>query len=120
MEVVRSSQGSSDGVVADLESASDERQLGQESGDRWESWDVAAATESRRRLSTSLWSVWRCIYCGPDSFKRTFAELQDILGNGIYERRLGGHWTCVVRVVWKWRNAVIFATDTWNFNRILE
>lgn len=41
-----------------------------------------------------------------------------LLGYGKMEKRLGGLWICVIWVLWKWRNAVLFDEKEWDFRRI--
>lgn len=42
----------------------------------------------------------------------------NLLGRGKLKRKLGGLWTCVVWVLWKWRNAVLFEGLEWDFRRV--
>lgn len=43
-----------------------------------------------------------------------------LLGDGLFKKRLGGLWVCVVWVLWKWRNTARFELQEWNFRKIEE
>lgn len=37
-----------------------------------------------------------------------FVSFSNIIGDGKYKRRLGDLWICLVWVVWRWHNYVLF------------
>lgn len=47
--------------------------------------------------------------------RETFSYL---LGKGKLKRKLDGLWTCVVWVIWRWRNAKLFQGLEWDLRRI--
>lgn len=47
-------------------------------------------------------------------------SFSNLLGDGIWVRRLGGLWACVAWVVWRWHNAVIFEGKEWDSKKVEE
>lgn len=65
--------------------------------------------------------VWIGAHWAPaGEIKSHFVQFSSLLGRGKFRKRLGSLWICVVWVLWRWRNAVIFDHKEWDLRRIEE
>lgn len=73
-------------------------------------------------LVHQLWckiAGWIGVHWAPAGTPKVhFMHFSGLLGGGKHRKRLGGLWICVVWILRKWRNLVLFNHKDWDFKRI--
>lgn len=59
-------------------------------------------------------------WAAPNDLADHFESFSNLLGRGKHKARLGSLWICTIWVLWKWRNAVLFEGQQWDFKRVEE